>query len=150
MQGGFSMSNQLATVEQATQALGVTSSLSPNKAITLSEMEDLIQDSIPLLSFKFEPGVLRVIKLTSSSISITNPVSKAIEDIITDIKLNSLDLVSAQSMASKVNWFVVYKNKSSDSIINIQSHGESQLMSFGSYNVTSLNLICYSNSNVSV
>lgn len=41
------MSNQLATVEQATQALGVTSSLSPNKAITVSEMESLISQLSP-------------------------------------------------------------------------------------------------------
>lgn len=38
------MSNQLATVKQATQALGVTSSLNPNKAITVSEMNALIQN----------------------------------------------------------------------------------------------------------
>lgn len=41
------MSNQLATVEQATQALGVTSSLNPNKAITVSEMESLISQLSP-------------------------------------------------------------------------------------------------------
>ena len=41
------MSNQLATVKQATQALGVTSSLSPNKAITVSEMESLISQLSP-------------------------------------------------------------------------------------------------------
>ena len=41
------MSNQLATVEQATQALGVTSSLNLNKAITVSEMESLISPTQP-------------------------------------------------------------------------------------------------------
>lgn len=41
------MSNQLATVEQVTQALGVTSSLNPNKAITASEMESLISQLSP-------------------------------------------------------------------------------------------------------
>lgn len=41
------MSNQLATVKQATQALGVTSSLSPNKVITVSEMESLISQLSP-------------------------------------------------------------------------------------------------------
>lgn len=41
------MSNQLATVKQATQVLGVTSSLSPNKAITVSEMESLISQLSP-------------------------------------------------------------------------------------------------------
>ena len=49
MQGGFSMSNQLATVEQATQALGVTSSLNPNKVITVSEMEALISQQAGVL-----------------------------------------------------------------------------------------------------
>lgn len=36
------MSNQLAKVSDATKALGVTSSLSANKAITVSELESLI------------------------------------------------------------------------------------------------------------
>ena len=39
------MSNQLAKVSDATQALGVTSSLSPNKAITVSEMEELLKSA---------------------------------------------------------------------------------------------------------
>lgn len=144
------MSNQLAKVSDATKATGVSSSLNPNKCITLSEMEALIKDSIPLLSFKFEPGVLRVIKLTNNNISLTNPISYAIKDMITDINLDSLDKIDAQSMSSSVNWFVVYRNKLVDSKIVVNSHGESQIMNFQSYNVHSLNLICYTNSNIIV
>lgn len=144
------MSNQLAKVLDATKATGVSSSLNPNKCITLSEMEALIKDSIPLLSFKFEPGVLRVIKLTNNNISLTNPISYAIKDMITDINLDSLDKIDAQSMSSSVNWFVVYRNKLVDSKIFVNSHGESQIMNFQSYNVHSLNLICYINSNIIV
>ena len=150
MQGGFSMSNQLATVKQATQALGVTSSLNPNKCITLSEMEAIIKDSIPLLSFKFEPGVLRVIKLTNNNISLFTPISHSIKNMITDINLDSLDKIDAQSMSSSINWFVVYRNKLADSKIFITGYGESQIMNFQSYNVHSLNLICYTNSDIIV
>ena len=52
------MSNQLATVEQATQALGVTSSLSPNKAITVFEMESLISQlpQIPIEIYRSLSG----------------------------------------------------------------------------------------------
>lgn len=39
------MSNQLAKVSDATKATGVSSSLNPNKCITLSEMEDLLKSA---------------------------------------------------------------------------------------------------------
>lgn len=42
MQGGLFMSNQLAKVSDATKVTGVSSSLSPNKCITLFEMEALL------------------------------------------------------------------------------------------------------------
>lgn len=38
----MSESNRLATVSEALEKLGVTSSLSPNKAITVAELEELI------------------------------------------------------------------------------------------------------------
>lgn len=43
------MSNQLAKVSDATQATGVSSSLNPNKCITLSEMESLISQQAGVL-----------------------------------------------------------------------------------------------------
>lgn len=49
------MSNQLSKVSDATKALGVTSSLPPNKAITVSELDSLISQ-LPSDNF-FQGGV---------------------------------------------------------------------------------------------
>ena len=85
------MSNQLATVEQATQALGVTSSLNPNKAITVSEMESLISQLSPSKevydkiisivggSVSEAFGSKMVINLTSSQVKFSLGTSSEVE-----------------------------------------------------------------------
>ena len=72
------MSNQLAKVSDATKALGVTSSLPANKAITVSELESLISQ-LPSTAAE----ILRKINLTNQSLKnkvlVVNTTSEKIQ-----------------------------------------------------------------------
>lgn len=106
------MSNQLAKVSDATQATGVSSSLNPNKCITLSEMEDLVSQMPYSLNDLYEvfsektgnlTGKLIVYNLTGKSITILGDGSQL--GIVNDKSQSTITIKSITGVRLSVSYY---------------------------------------------
>lgn len=106
MQGGISMSNQLAKVSDAIKATGISSSLSPNKCITLSEMEELIA-KIPQMGSEVVSCIRNYcLERIKQLIIVLNDTD---EDIDIDIRFgtsNYTTTVKAKGVGALVSYYV--------------------------------------------
>lgn len=126
------MSNQLAKVSDATKALGVTTSLLANKAITVSELESLISQ-LPSTA----AGILGKINLTNQSLKnkvlVVNTTSEKIRVYPTvypngqvDVSANSYIVTAIRpsvSLEIPKDAFIVYIESYVTIVKQVVSHG---------------------------
>lgn len=126
------MSNQLAKVSDATKALGVTSSLPANKAITVSELESLISQ-LPSTAAE----ILGKINLTNQSLKnkvlVVNTTSERIRVYPTaypngqvDVSANSYIVTAIRpsvSLEIPKDAFIVYIESYVTIVKQVVSHG---------------------------